>query len=264
MTDTLRKPPAWRLIAAALRRLFKPERPNAPPPPAPPLRKLTPAQEDLYVAEFGERVQRAVAVYLSKMAEGDEAPRFDLFVADMAKMIDGFVRKRAAADATDLRPLVERLRRELPGLVAAAWRTKPTPAPAAPAPPPAIDMPYRVESFDNHELPGEGRPLKQGEFRTAAEAEAFAQKLIDDELLRAIGNGYSAANAVMVWRCYGEAPVVVGPRGISCFDPFDYAERRAAELAAAQVDPDGERFRRFMKQATKPIADEDGQLLMPF
>lgn len=125
--DNLRKPPPWRNIAAALRRFLNPE---AKQPKAP----ISAADEQRIVDDFRERVPRAVQVYKSTAAARSAPASAERLVVVLADTIDEFVMQRAPAGA-DRRPLVARLRRELPELMAEAWSPKPPP-PATPTPEP--------------------------------------------------------------------------------------------------------------------------------
>jgi hypothetical protein len=95
-------------------------------------------------------------------------------------------------------------------------------------------MSYIVESYDNYDAPSERRHLKHGEFQHGAEALAAAQRVIDKDLLSAITAGKSAAEALELWRHFGEVPMIFGEPRIG-FDPFEYAKRRAAELGKAKT-----------------------------
>lgn len=146
-------------------------------------------------------------------------------------------------------------------LIAAALRRflKPEVKQPAPVPPgrtvePLPDKPYEVESYDNYDAPSERLHLKHGRYATAAEGHAAGLALIDRQLLDGIASGKTAEQALDQWLHFGEVPMVFGPTRVA-LDPFSYAQRRAAELSAAQDDPDGAKFRRFMARATELDGD---------
>jgi|GEM_PF-1120551 len=94
-------------------------------------------------------------------------------------------------------------------------------------------MTYTVESYDAFDAPSERRHLKHGEFQHGGAALVTAQVLIDKHLLGSLGAGKTAAEALDQWRHFGEVPMIFGDPRIA-FDPFAYAERRAAELGDAE------------------------------
>jgi len=139
MRDTPRKPPPWRKIAAALRDFFKPK-----------AKQLTEAEERRIVDEYRARLPEAVAVYKGLMVQANEAPRRELLQAAPADTIEKFVVQRAPAGA-DRQPLVARVRRELPDLLAEAWSPNPAPPPAITELP--VAFPAGTKFFDVEGVP---------------------------------------------------------------------------------------------------------------
>lgn len=130
------RPPSWRAmieprlrrLGAALRGLFNPtaNRPAA---------AIAALVEQRMLGHFRENVPRVVAVYRRAAAAANAPASSDRVLVVLADVIERYVVLNAPGRAEDQQHLAARLRRELPGMVAAAWQAGDAQErPAQPAP----------------------------------------------------------------------------------------------------------------------------------